>query len=473
MLKYFHFIVFVLVCFFTKETKSQEIQLLKDTLKSYQITSISVQGNKKTKSYIAKREMSIAIGDTVTPAFLTEQMLRSKQNIFNTALFNTVQLIAVENVWDKGKIDIVIDVKERFYFVTIPLFDLYDRNYKVWRNVYNSDWERIRYGVKLKHNNVTGNRDVLRLNVINGFSKEISLNYFYPYIDKKMRVGLGAYASYLQRIGVSYIDSLNYGLPRKVCNTCVEPNFKLYQSKDKLIGGFLQYRKSLYNKHTVSISFVATNIADTIARLNQNYFTNGNRTFSYLDAAYIFNYNKVDYFAYPTKGITAQLGITQRIATQNLSQTLIQAQVNLYAPISAKWFFQSSVAFAQRFAKRNSFYNLRSTYTGIGNLRGLEQFLLVSKFDFGWRNNLVCQLYNKNIPLKYKVRNHDFVPVKLYMRLFSDVGYLHLPNANYSNMHNQLLNSNGVAFEMVTLYDYVFRFEMSYNKFAQVSIFLR
>jgi outer membrane protein assembly factor BamA len=467
---------FILISFFVfvKNGIAQKIEYhIADTTQLFTIASINIQGFKKTKLKVIARELTFEKENTFSFAELQTQLETSQQNIFNTALFLQIKVLAIAQPEHKSKLDIFIEVKERFYILPEPLFDLYDRNYKVWRNIYNSDIHRIRYGIRFKYNNFTGNRDVLRINLINGFSKEATVNYSYPYLDKKMKWGLQVAAGFTKKIGISYIDSANAGLPRKVCATCVEPNFTLFQGKDQFANLSIFYRNKLYARHQFSVSIVNSKIADTIATVNPNFFTKANTEHQFVDINYTFFYNKVDYFAYPTKGMSMVSGLSQRFTTNNLNQTLIFARLNKYWQLNHKINFATQLATAVRVSNNSSFYNLRSTNVATANIRGFEQYLLVAKNEFGFKNTLSYQLLNKHIQLPRKIKNHEYVPIRFYINAFIDAAYITTPHPNYSVMHNRLLNSKGIGIDMITIYDYVLRFEMSYNKFAKISFFVR
>jgi hypothetical protein len=120
------------------------------------INSVSIQGNNKTKEYIILREITFKEGDTMLFSIFEQELDRSQKNIFNTALFVISKINAIQSPNEKNRYNIIIELKERFFIIPEPVFELYDRNYKEWRRIYDSDWERIKYGVRLKHFNASG-----------------------------------------------------------------------------------------------------------------------------------------------------------------------------------------------------------------------------------------------------------------------------------------------------------------------------
>jgi hypothetical protein len=81
---------------------------------------------------------------------------------------------------------VLIDVKERWYIFPIPYVKPVDRNLSEWaKQGYGSD--RLNYGFKFTHYNVSGRNDKLRLWLITGYSKQIQFQYDQPYADKTLK----------------------------------------------------------------------------------------------------------------------------------------------------------------------------------------------------------------------------------------------------------------------------------------------
>ncbi len=440
---------------------------------NYIVKNIWIQGNKKTKKYIIKRELTIAVNDTFSLQNLQVQLDRSKKNVLNTKLFFEVQTSAIVIPQNDSFIDVFVEVKEQGYIAPMPIIELFDRNYKVWRKVYNGDIERIRYGFKLKHLNFSGQRDIVGINIINGFKKELSVSYSRPFIDKKLHQGIGFAFGVLNRLGTSYNDSLNAALPRKICDTCDVPNFKLFTQKEFFAGFNYQYRKSWYDKHQFEIQFRSINTADTLIKANPNYFANNSNKFKYIDLSYQFDYTKVDYFAYPLKGFSLLFGLRKRFAANNLGQLLLFAKASKNIQLLPKLYASAQLQSSVRVQKINSFYNLRSADLAFANIRGLEQYLLLSKWDAAIITNLRYLLVDKQLHAPLGFHNLPVVPLKIFVKTFSDWAWVQYPFVQANNMKQQLLNSNGIGVDIVTVYNFVIRFETTYNKFAKVSFFIR
>ena len=105
------------------------------------IKNIIIRGNKKTKFYIIEREMHLKRNDSLPAIQLKEELEHSRQFIYNTTLFTEVKIEAIFiNAYD---IDILVEVKERWYIFPVPQFQLIDRNLNDWIKTFNASLSRV------------------------------------------------------------------------------------------------------------------------------------------------------------------------------------------------------------------------------------------------------------------------------------------------------------------------------------------
>ena len=86
------------------------------------IDNIFLTGNTKTKDKILLREISVKIGEAYDFDALQKILDSDRNKIYNTKLFNEVEVGVLEIDFDK--VDIVIRVTERWYLFPIPLIDI-------------------------------------------------------------------------------------------------------------------------------------------------------------------------------------------------------------------------------------------------------------------------------------------------------------------------------------------------------------
>jgi hypothetical protein len=169
-----------------KENLQKVIRQLPDSVE-FIVRSVTVTGNKKTKEYIILREVPFTQGSKMFKSQMEELIDQARLNVSNTQLF--LEVIPKITAWDEKHIDILFEVKERWYLFPFPYFKLVDRNVNQWLTEQNRSLERVNYGLKLNWDNVSGRRDKLNFNFVNGYTREYSIFYEQPYADKKLERG--------------------------------------------------------------------------------------------------------------------------------------------------------------------------------------------------------------------------------------------------------------------------------------------
>ncbi|RYF89071.1 MAG: hypothetical protein EOO03_06920, partial [Chitinophagaceae bacterium] len=166
------------------------------------VSDISIDGNKKTKRYIIEREMRFKKGDSVLASALMEKLQLSQELIYNTTLFTEV--ILLPTFISANEMQVRVKVKEKWYIYPTPQFQLIDRNINEWINTYNADPERIVYGAKFAHYNLSGRRDQLKLTFLNGYTRNFAFSYSAPYSNKTLTEGFTLGAGYTQNRELTY-----------------------------------------------------------------------------------------------------------------------------------------------------------------------------------------------------------------------------------------------------------------------------
>src|SRR5688572_25717983 len=91
------------------------------------INRVLIIGNRLTRDQIIMRELSLKPGDLIFSLDLPEILDLDKKKLFNTRLFNTVEIRTME--LEENKVDLLVDVNERWYTFPSPIFELSDRNF--------------------------------------------------------------------------------------------------------------------------------------------------------------------------------------------------------------------------------------------------------------------------------------------------------------------------------------------------------
>ena len=155
----------------------------------YLISHITIEGNVKTKSKIILRELPYQEGSTVTADSLPLLNTIAKQQLINTALFYDAQVTS--QITDSQHVKVQIKVSERWYLFPLPYFRWVDRNFNEWWTTQKHSLDRVNYGISIRQSNATGNNDKLTVGFITGYTQQSVVKYQFPYLDKKMRFGMG------------------------------------------------------------------------------------------------------------------------------------------------------------------------------------------------------------------------------------------------------------------------------------------
>ena len=86
---------------------------------------------------IVLREMLVHEGDTVEQRALYDRMERSRQNLMNTGLFNTVAVVPI--YLDQRHAMVEVTVSERWTIWPSPIFQLADPNFNTWWRAFGRD----------------------------------------------------------------------------------------------------------------------------------------------------------------------------------------------------------------------------------------------------------------------------------------------------------------------------------------------
>ena len=152
------------------EKFSDSMQRVSGKSYSFVVGDIMVEGNKKTKPYIIERELPFKQGDSINLPDLVKAFEVARQQLMNTALFNDV-VVALKSF--RGyTVDIIIEVKERWYIFPIPYIKPVDRNLQEWVKQ-DLSLTRLNYGFKFNYNNFTGRNDKLKFWLITGYTQQI------------------------------------------------------------------------------------------------------------------------------------------------------------------------------------------------------------------------------------------------------------------------------------------------------------
>lgn len=424
----------------------------------YYIGNITLNGNKRTKNYIVFREVSFKQGDTLTPSQLTEQLELSRQQIMNTTLFVDV-VVYVTNI-EKNIANISIDVKERWYIFPLPYFKLIDRNFNQWWFDQKRSLDRVNYGIKFFHNNVSGRNDKVSLDVVTGYNRQIAVNYNQPFSDKTLKHGFAVGFSYNQQREMNYTTINNKQAFFKLENAFV-------RSSTRLVGSY-SYRPDSRYRFYATLTYARDQVNDTILKLNPNYFpTTSSNALGYMAATTTLQYFGVDYIPFPKKGFMYEVNFYHRGFRKNFNITSFSLETTNAITFNKNSFVQFHNYGVIRFNQNQPFYNQNLLGYGDLYLRGMENYVVDGTAGFLSNTTFYHKLFTYVFKNPIKSKSHDKIPFSFYLKAFGDLGYVHNAQPTFTNTFpNRMLRSAGIGLDIVSIYDFVFRLEYSFNQFG-------
>ncbi len=425
------------------------------------IADIAIVGNKKTKPYIIDREIPFKQGDYIQKKDLETRLVLARQQIINTSLFVDVEVYVSSQAGEL--VFITVAVKERWYLFPLPYFKLIDRNFNQWWVKENHSFKRVNYGLKFMQNNVSGRNDMLNIFLISGYNHEVDLQYVQPFADRALKSGFDVHFQYSEQHEMNYGTEFNK-------QAFFKENDGYTRKTLRAEAGYL-YRPAIKTRHSFKIAYVYEELADTIVKLNPNYFANHANKLSFPEISYTLQYFDVDNIAYPLKGFMGDIFLLQRGFNKAMHMTQLEILSSYSFPFVAKTDLQFQAAGLIRVPFKQPFYNQPLFGYGDIFLRGLEYYVVDGVAGIVGRATERKQLFTLTVKPKLKKKDFAPIPFKFYLKAFADAGYGYSPNPGNSLLNNKLLKTWGAGLDIVSLYDAVFKFEYSFNQLGQSGLF--
>lgn len=427
------------------------------------IGSIAIKGNIRTKPYIILREMVLHQGDIISTNELTKKLEQSRNQVINTALFVDVAVYAAEKVGNQ--ITINVDVKERWYFFPLPYFRLVDRNFNQWLVDQKASLERVNYGIKFTQNNLTGQNDELNIWLITGYSQQINLRYSIPFFDKKRKSGFSVGFGHSTQKELNYTTSLNKQL-------FLKDNF--FVRKVTRADVSYTYRPDQYWRHSIQAAYLVESISDTVVKVNPNYYPEKRNEAKYLNLSYGVSYVKSDYNAYPTKGILAGAYISKRGFDDVTGLWQIGGRALYAFPLTKTAFVHLSGAATVKLSNdQNFYYNQRLFGYGDFQMQGLEYYVVDGTAGLLGKATIHQQILKYVFKNPFKSKTHDLIPFRFFLKAFGNVGYAYNKYPGNSLLNNRAIYTGGIGLDIVSIYDFVFKIEFSFNQLGGQGLYLR
>lgn len=425
------------------------------------IASISFKGNTSTKEKIIARELSIHVGDTVRIANLEDELNYNVRRILNLQLFSTAHY---QICWvSPSAIEVQFTVTEIFYWIARPIFELADRNFNVWWKDQDHDISRTNLGAELTRMNFRGRNEDIVTTLQLGYNKLFDFYYKVPYLDSKLKHGMGIEFSYATGKEINYQTNKN----KQVFYHHPTYPYRKFQAKLHYY-----YRRMYAAVHEIQLSYNNFWINDDLFQQNSN-FLGGKKKINYLDLSYIYAYNHTDFRVYPTSGLESKWIISKKGLgiDRDVNRFEISNQTSVYLPIrkrfSGAFIFRGKLATPQR---QPFIFNRALGYKN-EYVRGYEYYVIDGSHYALLRGNIRYKIIDRVLHQQL-ISFMKFIPVRVFAKIYDDIGYVYNKYPGNSYLHNTLLNGYGAGIDLVISYYLKFRFEYSFNHLGQKGLFL-
>lgn len=432
------------------------------------INRVFIIGNRLTRDQIIMRELSVKPGDVIFTLDLPEILDLDRKKLINTRLFNTVEIRTLE--LQENKVDLLVDLNERWYTFPAPIFELSDRNFNEWWQNYDHDFRRVNYGLRLYQFNMRGRNETLRFIAQFGFLRRFDLMYRFPYIDKGQKHGL--------TIDLGFHETKNLAYQTRDHKYVFAKSDEILRN-ERRAGITYSYRKSFYKTHSFNVSYRNMHVNAIVIDSNANYIHGELLRQEYPSVSYQFNSDQRDVSAYPLKG----------------NQFLFYIAHNGLGMSEDLNVFETSLLYSRYFDLKKEFYlsnNIVGFYSNPDNIpyvnfgvlgqrkqfvRGYELYVVEGPWYVLNKTTFKKLIFHRDYHWALMpARQFRYVPVSIYLKTYADLGYV----KNYSYYEERGLNTllsdkvlfgTGAGLDVVGFYDIVLRFEYSFNAEGEQGFF--
>lgn len=436
------------------------------------IDSITIEGNKKTRSGLILRELEFAPGDSLSVGTLGSVLERNSLRLMNLGIFNSARI----NVrrWNlDNRIALHIKLIEAWYIYPAPIFELADRNFNVWWKEFNHSLKRVNYGLDWTQLNLTGNADILKAKAQFGYSNKYEVQYRRPIINRRQTVGFD--------VGISYTRGREVAYKTEGNKLQFHVNREAWQITQLSMGGSVLWRPGLFVTHRFTGEYRNINVADSIANFyNPNFFLDGATRQRHLSLIYNVAFDYRDIRPYPLDGwlFIGEVRFNGLLPNDNLRLARFYGEYARYLPF---WKKRLSLETALRARAtlprcRPPYYNNQALGYGGSFVRGYEYYV-ADGLDYGvLKTAFHIQLFNKTFDLGdfSLLQAFRMLPLKAYLSLNNDLGYANDPwYADTNPLSNHFLWGYGFGLDILFFYNKSCRFEWSWNDLGERGFFLR
>lgn len=437
---------------------------------SLYIDSILFVGNKKTQTYILRRELDFRVNDTIPLQYLSTRLLENRSRLLNTGLFKEAHLNVSRWDTETNHVTLEVRVEEAWYIFPVPVFELADRNFNVWWNEFNGSLKRVNYGLRFLHNNLTGQQDGLKATLQLGYSPKLELIYSWPFFGRERAWRVRSELLYSQNRESYYKTEQD----RLVFHRS-ETDFALQRLR---LVSSLEHRTTLQLFQSVSLEYNFNRTNDLIRNeLNPDFFLENKARQNYLTLRYRFVYDNRDLRFYPSRGISAEFQVAKEglAGAEDVNTLNAIIQLDQYFPWSDR--HNAGIMLKAKgsiIRDKIPYYNSKALGYGENYIKGYEYYVM-DGMDFlflKFRERYIffdrALAFRKNKKIGVKS-----MPVKFSIAIHASTAYVN--NVHYS-LNNPLANrwiySTGASLECLLSNTSLIQLDFSINHLKDTGIYL-
>ncbi len=435
------------------------------TANAVRIFGITITGNKVTHEPIILRELLVKEGDSLGLADFYERTERSRQNLMNTGLFNTVSVLPL--FLNATSVIVVVVVYERWYWWPGLVFQLADPNFNTWWLT--RDPDRVNYGVTLNRYNFRGRNETIHAVAQFGYTQQFALQYRVPYVDRRQHWGIALGGGYEQQAEVTAGTVNN---ERILLRNPDGPN------RTERWGALEVTLRRAHNiRHFWRAGYMNAVVTDTVVQRALDYFDGAARSTRYFSLGYGIIWDRRDNRAFPRKGHLAELRI-DRLGLgvggeADPDITTAYATVKHWWPLGERW--TAALSLRGRVTQGTPPYYVQEGLGYSAQVRGYEYYVADGEHYTMGRANVLFALVR---PRTYRV---EAIPIEsfrtlhiaMYFNAYTDMGRVWDSRyAAQNSLNDQWQRGHGIGVNLVTSYDQVVRFEYSINALGEHGSFL-
>lgn len=432
-------------------------------LDSVFIHEIRIVGNKKTKEKTIIRQIDFEAQKAYSAKDLQDRITTSEASLKNLSLFNvaTIEVAEIGN----GLAIAIITIEERWYLFPVPIFELADRNFNVWWEEQNRDFSRVNYGTKFYWENFTGVGDRLKLVAQFGYSPKQEVKYTLPYFNSKTDYGMVAIISRVTNKQIA-THSLNNKL--EFLETGDRLRNKYYTAL-----GITKRFKDFRSFHKLELAYHQTDIKQSVAIANPNYFGEGKTLQRYFSLYYNFDIDRTDFVEYPTKGYYLKFEAVKHGLQlfNDVNHWSFNATLNNFTQIANKQYLVLGTKTQVSFPKNQPFFNQRGLGYAQNFVRGYELYVVDGQdyllLKSAYKYHALSTVINPPIWKKF-----DNIPIDIFLKTYSDYGWVNDNNEVEGDLANKSLFGYGIGIDIKSYYHTIARLEYSFNSLGENGLFL-